>query len=100
MFTVFEETWKDGEQAGRTGISCNLHKRDRAALLNYKCYAIYQKNYYKTSAFSKISSFYNTLCNALNVIVSITKRINMFFCSSGKKCSEINIKMEERGLRR
>lgn len=41
MFTVFEETWKDGEQAGRTGISCNLHKRDRVALLNYKCYAIY-----------------------------------------------------------
>ena len=78
MFTVFEETWKDGEQAGRTegraeeiiaagyefglsektilerlqkktcnnsaespGISCNLHKRDRAALLNYKCCVVY-----------------------------------------------------------
>ena len=69
------------------GISCNLRKRDRAALLNYKCCVVYQKNYYKTSDFSKISSFYNTLCNALNVIVSITKRINMFFCSLGKSAA-------------
>lgn len=94
MFTVFEETWKEGEQAGRAegraeeiiaagyefglsektilerlqkktcnnsaaspGISCNLHKRDRAALLNYKCCVVYQKNYYKTSDFSKIMFF-------------------------------------------
>ena len=79
MFTVFEETWKDGEQAGRTGISCNLHKRDRAALLNYKCCVVYQKNYYKTSGLSKISSFYNTLCNAICMLLGI-----MLLTSCGK----------------
>ena len=95
MFTVFEETWKEGEQAGRAegraeeiiaagyefGLSektilerlqkkllitpqaspeylCNLHKRDRATLLNYKCFASFiRRTTIKPLIFQKLVLF-------------------------------------------